>query len=219
LNFYAYADGNPVSYLDPFGLCALGETGGNSWLRTGASIGVGFIPLVGTVQSLVELISGQDYIAGEETSRFWAGVGMVAGILPGGKGLIKGGTKVLSHTDDVTRVVSHSDDIARLANDAAKGAEDVLVLGRGPLDRLQRLATQEGGRVSTIDSTVAKEIFKNNYRDIRSADKIIQYMDNIPTTLQESLQIGGQYSRAEVFMINQRKDLLQKTIRKFENPP
>jgi hypothetical protein len=102
---------------------------------------------------------------------------------------------------------------------AAEGAKDVLVLGRGPLARLQRLATQEGGRVSTIDSTCSKEIFKNNYRDIRSADRIIQYMDNIPTTLEESLQVGGQFSRAEVFMINQRKDLLLKTIRKFENPP
>lgn len=101
----------------------------------------------------------------------------------------------------------------------AAGTDDILVLGRGPLERLQRLAMQEGGRVSTIDSTVAREIFRNNYRDIRTADRIIQYMDNIPTTLQESLQIGGQYSRAEVFMINQRKDLLQKTIRKWETPP
>ena len=102
---------------------------------------------------------------------------------------------------------------------AAKGTEDILVLGRGPLSRLQNLAEQQGGRVSTINSTVPKEIFKQNYRDIRSADRIVQYMDNIPTTLEESLQIGGQYSRAEVYMINQRKDLLEKTIRLYENPP
>lgn len=33
LNFYAYANGNPVSYLDPFGL-NVGATGDNSWSWT-----------------------------------------------------------------------------------------------------------------------------------------------------------------------------------------
>ena len=32
LNFYAYADGNPVSMIDPFGLGAVGENSGWSWL-------------------------------------------------------------------------------------------------------------------------------------------------------------------------------------------
>ena len=32
LNFYAYANGNPVSLVDPFGLCAQGNTVNNSWL-------------------------------------------------------------------------------------------------------------------------------------------------------------------------------------------
>jgi hypothetical protein len=47
--------------------------------------------------------------------------------------------------------------------------------------------------------------------------QIIQYMDDIPITLDEALMIEGQYSRAEVYMINQRKDLLQKTIRKMDH--
>ncbi len=38
LNFYAYADGNPVSYLDPFGLGA-GEEGFFSWLGSQAAAG------------------------------------------------------------------------------------------------------------------------------------------------------------------------------------
>jgi hypothetical protein len=98
--------------------------------------------------------------------------------------------------------------------------EEILVLGRGPLSRLDRLADSEGGRISTVDSLDPREIFRKNYGDIRKADTIIQYMDNIPTTLEEALRIGGgQFSRAEVFMINQRLDLLQKTFRKFENPP
>jgi len=35
LNFYADANGNPVSYLDPFGLGAVGENASSSWLSTG----------------------------------------------------------------------------------------------------------------------------------------------------------------------------------------
>jgi RHS repeat-associated protein len=35
LNFYAFANGNPVSYLDPFGLGAVGENQSTSWLSTG----------------------------------------------------------------------------------------------------------------------------------------------------------------------------------------
>ena len=34
LNWYCYATGNPINYLDPFGLCA-NEAGGRSWI-TGA---------------------------------------------------------------------------------------------------------------------------------------------------------------------------------------
>ena len=34
LNFYAYANGNPISYLDPFGLGAVGEHASSSWLST-----------------------------------------------------------------------------------------------------------------------------------------------------------------------------------------
>ncbi|HYE12952.1 MAG TPA: RHS repeat-associated core domain-containing protein [Pyrinomonadaceae bacterium] len=95
--------------------------------------------------------------------------------------------------------------------------EDVLVLGRGPMSRLERLAAQEGGRISTTSSTSAREIFRMNYRDIRSSDRIIYYMDNVPRTLEEAIQIGGgQFSRAEVFMIQSRPDLLKKTRFKFE---
>jgi hypothetical protein len=44
-------------------------------------------------------------------------------------------------------------------------------------------------------------------------------MDNIPETLEEAIAIeGGQFSRAEVYMINQRKDLVKKTGRKIEEP-
>jgi len=48
LNWYAYADGNPVNYLDPFGLCT-GDEGFWSWL---GGIGMG---AVNTVASALQL--------------------------------------------------------------------------------------------------------------------------------------------------------------------
>ena len=101
-NWFAYAGGNPVSFVDPTGFAANLANGGNTGvgdtgfgLRDGASLGVGALPLVGTGQSFVELITGQDYIAGEPTSRTLAAVGLFAGIFPGGKPAVKGGGKLV----------------------------------------------------------------------------------------------------------------------------
>ena len=62
--------------------------------RDAASIGVGVLPGVGTVQSIIEVISGYDYIADEEVHRGVAAAGIFAGVLPGGKAVLKAGTKV-----------------------------------------------------------------------------------------------------------------------------
>ena len=59
------------------------------------SIGVGSIPVVGTVQSVVEVISGRDYITDERVHRGVAAVGIVAGVVPLGKGALKAGTKII----------------------------------------------------------------------------------------------------------------------------
>ena len=59
------------------------------------SIGVGSVPVVGTVQSVVEVISGRDYITDERVHRGVATVGIVVGVVPGGKGALKAGTKLI----------------------------------------------------------------------------------------------------------------------------
>ncbi len=94
-------------------------------------------------------------------------------------------------------------------NIASGGSENtikkgILVLGRGPKVRLERLAREVGGYISTIASQDARTIWKNNKRDIRMAEKIIQYMDKID---------GGAFSRAERIYIDSSDDLLKKTER------
>ena len=59
------------------------------------SIGVGALPGVGSAQSVIELITGRDHISGEDVDRRIAAVGILAGIAPGGKALLKTGVKLL----------------------------------------------------------------------------------------------------------------------------
>jgi len=66
-------------------------------LRALASAGLGFIPYLGFLQSLVELLSGWNYLTGEPASRPLAAIAVIASILPGGKGLVK----AFSKADDV----------------------------------------------------------------------------------------------------------------------
>ena len=60
-----------------------------------------------------------------------------------------------------------------------------------PKRLLPALAELEGGQVSKVQSKTPKDIFKKNYSDIRKADKIVQYMDDVPTTLDEATEILG----------------------------
>jgi Pretoxin HINT domain/Pre-toxin TG len=80
---------------------------GPSLVRVAASVGVGFIPVLGSVQSVVELISGRDYITGEKTSRAWAAAGIVVGLV-GLKGVLKAATKADDIVDGARRLASRT---------------------------------------------------------------------------------------------------------------
>ncbi|WP_246098331.1 RHS repeat-associated core domain-containing protein [Saccharibacillus brassicae] len=56
MNRYAYVNGNPVSYIDPFGLSADGAT----WWETGLSFAADVTPFVGTLKGIQEVFSGVD---------------------------------------------------------------------------------------------------------------------------------------------------------------
>ncbi|MEJ8307391.1 RHS repeat-associated core domain-containing protein [Saccharibacillus sacchari] len=84
MNRYAYVNGNPVSFIDPFGLSADGAT----WWQTGLSFGVDALPFVGTLKGIQEVFTGVDVITGQQlsvTDRVANGVGTVASVIPFGK--------------------------------------------------------------------------------------------------------------------------------------
>ncbi|MCY9775322.1 RHS repeat-associated core domain-containing protein, partial [Paenibacillus larvae] len=96
LNRYAYVNGNPVSYIDPFGLSRDSDT---SPYAHAANFMLDFIPFVGSIKGAFEAFTGVDVITGETLSasdRWAAGIGSVLGALPipgakqGGKYLTKG---------------------------------------------------------------------------------------------------------------------------------
>ena len=61
LNHYAYANGNPVSYLDPFGLGALSESSSSSWLSTYNSIASTVVPGQSAWNSAVTAFQNGNY--------------------------------------------------------------------------------------------------------------------------------------------------------------
>lgn len=108
-NWFAYADGDPVSKLDPFGLWG--------WRNT-ISLALDFIPVVGTVKAAVEVVAGYDFIAGEDVNRGVAAAGLVAGLVPGGKAAVKGAS------EGIEFAVRHGDEIADAAALAARHGDE-----------------------------------------------------------------------------------------------
>jgi RHS repeat-associated protein len=103
-NWYAYAGNSPLMFVDPSGFCRDSSGGGSwldggSWQRQAGSALAGFIPYVGTALSVVEFVSGNDYISGEETSRILA----LAGLIPFAKGTIKSGKIAIKNSDVIAK--------------------------------------------------------------------------------------------------------------------
>jgi RHS repeat-associated protein len=81
LNWYCYADGNPISLLDPFGLCAVGETGGFSWLPTVNGAAAVLIPGAGSAQNAYSYFSQGNYANGAASAVSSVGESVVGGLM------------------------------------------------------------------------------------------------------------------------------------------
>ena len=194
LNFYAFVDGDPVSLIDPFGLGAAEVAAQISWLRTGASLGVGLIPVAGTVQSGVELITGKDYITGQPVSRVAAGIGLVAGLLPGGKTAVKATSKWIAKilgreapaivketvevsTKEIAQVASKGRTI-KLADDLEGGTAGLFNPNTG-----ETLISRQGVRefAAETGNTVKTELYRTAYHEAfhRGFDPIAQRANRI----------------------------------------
>ena len=65
-----------------------------------------FLPFVGTGKSLYELVAGVDPITGEEVGRVWAAVGLLGSFVPGGKGVVRGVSRLGKATKKAVEIPS-----------------------------------------------------------------------------------------------------------------
>jgi len=103
LNRYAYVNGNPVTYIDPFGLSRDGDS---KWLQGGNFL-ADMIPYIGTLKGFQQAFSGMNHVTGTKLSvaeRWSEGIGSTMSFIPipgmkfvgkyATEGLIKAGKKV-----------------------------------------------------------------------------------------------------------------------------
>jgi hypothetical protein len=126
--------------------------------RIGLSVGVGFVPVAGAIQSIVELASGRDYITGEETSRVLAAVGIAAGLV-GLKGFLKGATKA----DDI------AEGIADVASRLCCFVAGTLVMTDSGLRPIEEI--EVGDRVLSRHEATGETAFKSVTELIRRYDR------------------------------------------------
>ena len=152
LNLFAYVNGDPISYVDPFGMSAeRGDSGYEiSWdsvlfgVHTVLDV-VGFVPAVGMIadaaNALVYGLEGDWLNFGLSATAIIPVVGDAAA---GGK-VVSKGAKLLGAATDTARIVENADDIY----DTTK----VVVEASGTAKKLHRPYIRKATREAVIDAT------------------------------------------------------------------
>ncbi|WP_458120141.1 pre-toxin TG domain-containing protein [Paenibacillus sp. Z6-24] len=187
MNRYAYVNGSPVSYIDPFGLSAEGS----SWLEIGLSLGADATPFVGTVKGLQEIFTGVDLITGEQLSvadRVATGGGTLLSWFPGGK---IGGKFLIKETIDggawvISKIgKSHADDVIGTAPKLTRPTAG---------DNMGLMLSKEMGEVPT-PKYVPKDASGNPMPLPRTDGKMINGTVHVPESMNPHTQIGWQKGR------------------------
>ncbi len=80
-----------------------------SLLRETLSLLLDFVPVVGSGKSVIECVSGKDYITGQHVNRWIAAGGIILGIVPFGKLLTKGEKTAQLSEKIASRIVYNAD--------------------------------------------------------------------------------------------------------------
>ncbi len=144
LNRYAYVNGNPISYVDPFGLSAEPGSNWESWGHTALDI-LGFLPVVGAafdgVNAIQYFFAGDLVNAGFSATAFLPIIGDAAGA---GKLIHNATSKVGSQAAEL---------FAKYGDDVAKWADDIL--GFAKKEGLE-VALPDGGSLQYMDNSAEK---------------------------------------------------------------
>lgn len=137
-----------------------------------AQLAVELAPLYGSGESLVQLITGRSSVTGEETSRFWAAVGVV----PVAGGVLK---KVGEPAGDaLTAIFKRSD-----------AAKDVPLLLNGPIK------TTEDGMAHVVERHTVNDVAKFASKSKFNEDEDLLTLINSGTQQRMVQQANGNFAR------------------------
>lgn len=172
LNRYAYVNGNPISYVDPFGLSAEPGSNWGSWGHTALDI-LGFLPVVGAafdgVNAIWYLFAGDLVNAGFSATAFLPIIGDAAGA---GKLIQNATSKVGSQAAEL---------FAKYGDDVAKWADDIL--GFAKKEGLE-VALPDGGSLKLWGDSAGNTIqfaVDGHFKEVKdlSSTKITSNLGNI----------------------------------------